>query len=62
MDDNGERRVLQGKKKVTSVRMAIAMQAKRSCRKGCVLFAVHISNGKGKEVEDAYVLNKYPVL
>ena len=50
LDDNGEPRVLQGKKKATSVRMVTTMQAKRSRKKGCKLFAVHISSDKGKEV------------
>ena len=40
LDDNREQRILQGKKKVTSVRMVIVMQEKRSSRKGCVLFVV----------------------
>ena len=62
VDDNGEPRVLQGKKKATSVRMVAYMQAKRSPRKGCKLFTMHISNDKGKEVENADVLNKYLVL
>jgi len=62
LDDNGERRVLQGKKKTTSVRMMTAMQTKHSRRKGCVLFVVHISSDKGMEVEDAYVLSSYPVI
>ena len=39
--DNGEQRVLQGNKKDTSVRMVTTIQAKRSHRKGCVLFAIH---------------------
>jgi len=34
VDDNGEPRVSQGKKKATSVRMVTVMQAKQSCRKG----------------------------
>jgi len=38
------------------------MHAKRSHRKGCVLFAVHISSDKGKEVKDADVLSRYPIL
>ena len=33
-----------------------------SHKKGYKLFVVHISSDKGKEVEDADVLNKYPVL
>lgn len=61
-DDNGELRVLQGKKKATSVRMATTMQAKRSHKKGCKLFIVHISSDNGKEFEDENVLNKYLVL
>lgn len=61
VDDNGEPRVLQGKKKATSVRIVTVMQAKRSHRKGCI-FAVHISSDKRKEVEDADVLSRYLVL
>ena len=55
VDDNGEPRFLQGKKKATLVRMVTTMQAKRSRGKGCKLFAVHISSDKGKEVEDIYM-------
>jgi len=62
MTSNGELRILQGKKKETSVRMVTFMQAKCSHRKGCVFFAVHISSDKGKEFEDADVLNNYLVL
>ena len=62
LDDTGEQRVLQGEKKSTSLRMETTMQEKHSHRKGCVLFPVHISSDKGKEVEDVDVLNKYPVL
>lgn len=42
--------------------MVTTMQAKHSCRKGCVLFLVHISSDKGKDVEDGEVLNRYPIL
>lgn len=38
------------------------MQAKCSRRKGCVLFAVHISSEKGKDVEDAEIFERYPIL
>jgi len=38
------------------------MQEKHSCKKGCVLFFGHISSDKGKEVENADVLSRYPVL
>jgi len=62
LDDDGEKRILQGKKNPTSMRMVIAMQAKHNCRKGCVLFVVHISSDKGKDVEDVEVLKRYPVL
>eukprot|EP00253_Pinus_taeda_P018170 PITA_18170 len=55
LDDNEEQRVLQGKKKETSVKNVTAMQEKRSRRKGCVLFIVHISSDKGQDVEDAQV-------
>eukprot|EP00253_Pinus_taeda_P005974 PITA_05974 len=62
LDENGELRILQGKREATSVRMVTAMQEKCSRRKGCVLFVVHISSDKGKEVEDVDVLRRYPVL
>ena len=61
LDDNGEQRVLRGKRKAALVRMVTTMQEKHSRRKGCVLFAVHISSDKGKEVEDADVLRRYPI-
>lgn len=38
------------------------MQAKHIRRKECVLFVVHISSEKGKEVEDVDVLSRHPVL
>jgi len=60
--DNGEPRVLQGKNKATLVRMVTTMQAKRSHRKGCNLYAVHISSDKDKGVEDIDVLSRYPFL
>jgi len=60
--ENGELRVLQGKKKPTSVRMVTIMQAKCSRKKGCKLFTIQISSDKGKEVEDADVLRRYPIL
>ena len=53
LDDNGENKILQGKKKPTSVMMVTTMLFKRSCRKGCLMFAVHISSDKGKDVKDA---------
>ena len=62
LDDSGEQRILQGKKKVTQVRMVTNMQAKPSHKKGCVLFSIHISSDKGKEVEDAYFFSRYRVL
>jgi len=61
VDDNGEPRVLQGKKKATPVRMVIVMQEKFSHRKGCKLFVVHIPSDNGKEVEDIDVLRMYQV-
>ena len=42
--------------------MVTAMQAKRSCRKGCVMFSFHISSDKSKDVEDVEILKKYLVL
>ena len=62
LDDNGEQRILQGKKKETSIRMVTTMHSKPSRKKGCVLFAVHISSDKGKEDEDAEILSMYPIL
>jgi len=62
LDEIGEPRVLKENKKATSIRMVKTMQAKRSLRKVCVLFAIHISSDKGKEVEDANILSRYPVL
>eukprot|EP00253_Pinus_taeda_P036167 PITA_36167 len=62
VDDSGEKRTLQGKKKPTSMRMVTSMHSKRSYKKVCVIFAIHISNEKGKEVEDADVLSRYPIL
>ena len=49
-------------KKATSVRMVTTMQEKRSHIKGCVLFAFQISSDKGKEVENANLLSRDPVL
>jgi len=40
LDDQGTKRVLQGKKNIVLVRLIISMQAKYSCRKGCMLFVV----------------------
>lgn len=48
--------------KATSVSMVIAMQEKCSHKKGCVLFSLHISGDKSKEVEDVDILRRYPVL
>ena len=57
-DDDGERIILQGKKKPMIVRMVASMQVKRSSRKGCVLFTIHISIYKRKDVEDAKLLKR----
>ena len=62
LDENGDHRILWGKRKETSFRMVTIMQEKCSRIKGCVLYAMHISSDKGKEVEDADVLSRYPVL
>jgi len=42
--------------------MVTAMEVKCSCMKGFMLFVVHIYSDKGKEVEDGYVLSRYPIL
>lgn len=44
------------------VRMVRNMQEKCSCGKGFVLFAIHISSDKGKDVWDVEVLNRCLVL
>ena len=62
LDDIWEPRILRGEKKATSVRMVTAMQAKCGRKKGCVLFPIHISSEKCKEIEDAKVLSRYVVL
>jgi len=62
LDDNRENIISQGKKKPTSVRMVTTMQAKRSYRKGCVMFAIHISSDKGKDVDDAEIFKRFPIL
>ena len=62
LDDDGEKRILQGKKKPTSVRMVTTMQGKCSYRKGCVLFAVHIYSDTRKDFQDPEVLKRYPIL
>jgi len=38
--------------------MVTTMQATRSHKKGCVLFMVHISSDKVKEVRDVNVLDR----
>ena len=50
VDDSWEKRILQGKMTPTSVRMVTTMQAKHSCRKGCVILSVHISSDTIKVV------------
>lgn len=59
LDDDGEKRILQGKKNPTSMRIVTTMKVKHSCRKGCVLFVVHVSSDKDKYVEDVEVLKWY---
>lgn len=44
------------------MRMVISMQGKRSSQKGFVLFVVHISSDKGKDVEDDEFVKRYHVL
>jgi len=62
LDYNGEKRILWGKKNPKSVKMVTSMQAKRSCKNGCVMFVIHISSDKGKDVEDAEIFKRYHVL
>jgi len=62
LDDAKDKIILQGKKKPASVRMDKNMQVKHNSRKGCVLFTVHISSGKVKDVENFELLNMYMIL
>jgi len=62
LDDDGEKRILQGKNKPTLVRMVTDMQAKHNCRKGCVLYAIHVSSDKENDVDDDEFLRRYIVL
>lgn len=62
LGDIGEKGILQGKKKHTSVRMNTNMQAKCSHRKGCVLFVVHIFSDNSKDVEYVEFLKSYSIL
>lgn len=62
VDDNGEPRILQGKKKATPVRMVTTMRAKGIWKKVCKTLTVHISSDRGKEVEDVDVFCRYPLL
>ena len=61
MDDDREKIILQSKKNHTSLRMVTTMQEKRNRKKICVLFTVHISSEKGKDIEDVEVLRRYRV-
>lgn len=42
--------------------MVKTVQAKRSCKKGCVMFAINISSSKGKDVDDEKIFKRYHVL
>lgn len=44
------------------MRMVTTVKEKCSCIKGCVLFMVHVSSDKGKDVEDGEVLKRHPIL
>lgn len=44
LDGYGEKEVFQGKKKPTLERMVTTIQSKCSRRKGCFLFALHVSS------------------
>ena len=60
--DNGEKIIMQGKKKLTLFGIITVMKHKHSCKKGFIMFAVHISSDKGKDVEDAKIFKRYHVL
>jgi len=55
-------RVLRGKKNPTLVRMVTTIPEKCNHMKGCLLFPMHVSSNKGKDVEDEEVLNNYVAL
>ena len=44
------------------MRMVTVVQAKHSCRKVYVMFAVHVSSDKGKDFEDAEIFQRFHVL
>jgi len=50
---------LQSKKNHTSLRMVTTRQEKHNRKKRCVLFTVHTSSEKGKDIEDVEVLRRY---
>ena len=62
LDDNGEERLFQGKKKATLVKMVKVMEVKYGCRKWCALFVAHIFSDRIKDVEDAEVMKRYLIL
>ena len=50
--DDGDKRILQGNMIPTLVRIVTSMQENHNYRKGCVLFAMHVSINKGEDVDD----------
>ena len=59
MDEEGNSRVVRGILKVISVRQISAMQLKKFCRKGCILYAAHVLEAAENEtprLEDFHVL------
>ena len=62
MDEEGNSRIVKGIPKVISVRQISAMQLKKLCRKGCLLYATHIleeTESEALRLEDFHVLQEF---
>ena len=62
MDEEGKPRVVRGIPKVIFVRHISAMQLKKLCRKGCILYATHVLEAAENEtprLEDFHVSQEF---
>lgn len=60
VDEQGTKRVLHGKKNPISVRLIMAIQAKHSSRKGCILFVEQVSKNEETDREIEYEEVEFP--
>ena len=61
-DEEGNPRVVRGISKVIFVRHISAMQLKKLCRKGCILYASHVleeTKNETPRLEDFHVLQEF---